>query len=74
MPYVATCCLVLWYRGWNGNMLITFRVSRKRRETYSGHAPLSVCLSVSVCLSARGRMPTLLRGPGCNLEQAGDAP
>jgi len=26
---------------------------------------VSVC--VSVCLSVRGRMPTLLHGPGCNL-------
>ena len=24
---------------------------------------------VSVCLSVRGRMPTVLRGPGCNLEE-----
>jgi len=43
------------------NNLITFRKSRRRREMYSGHARLCVCLSV------RGRMPTLLRGPGCNL-------
>ena len=28
---------------------------------YCGHARLCVCLSV------RGRMPTLLHGPGCNL-------
>jgi len=40
---------------------ITYRVSRRRREMYIGHARLSVCLSV------RGRMPTLLNGPGCNL-------
>jgi len=26
-----------------------------------------VCVSVSVCLSVRGRMPTLLHGPACNL-------
>jgi len=32
---------------------------------YCGHARLCVCLSV--CLSVRGRMPTLLHGPGCNL-------
>ena len=44
---------------------IIFRVSRRRREMYSGHACLSVCLSV--CVSVRGRMPTLLHGPGCNL-------
>jgi len=31
-------------------LLITFRVSRRRREMYCGHARLSV--SVSVCLSA----------------------
>jgi len=32
---------------------------------HCGHARLSVC--VCVCLSVRGRMPTLLHGPGCNL-------
>jgi len=52
---------------------ITFRVSRRPREMYCGHARLCVCLSVclsvcvSVCVSVRGRMPTLLHGPGCNL-------
>ena len=40
---------------------ITFRVSHRQREMYCGHARLSVCLSV------RGCMPTLLHGPGCNL-------
>ena len=45
--------------------LVTFRASRRRREMYSGHTRLSVCLSV--CLSVRDRMPTLLHGPGCNL-------
>jgi len=39
----------------------TFRVNRRRREMYCGHARLCVCLSV------RGRMPTLLHGPGYNL-------
>ena len=43
-------------------VVITFRVSRRRREMYCGHARLSVCVSV------RGRTPTLLHGPGCNLE------
>jgi len=42
--------------------VITFRVSRRRRERYCGHARLCVCVSV------RGRMPTLLHGPGCNLD------
>jgi len=42
---------------------ITFRVRRRRHEMFSGHAHLCVCLSVYV----RGRMPTLLNGPGCNL-------
>ena len=43
--------------------LATFRVSRRRREMYCGHARLRAC----VCLSVRGRMPTLLHGPGRNL-------
>ena len=41
--------------------VITFRVSRRRREMYCGHALLCVCVSV------RGRMPAILHGPGCNL-------
>ena len=41
--------------------LITFRVSRRRREICIGHARLCVCLAV------RRRMSTLLHGPGCNL-------
>jgi len=45
--------------------VIIFRVNRRRREMYCGHARLCVCLSV--CLSVRGRMPMLLHGPGCNL-------
>ena len=43
--------------------LITFRVSRRPQEMYCGHARLCVCLSV------RGRMPTLFHGPGCNLAE-----
>ena len=46
--------------------VITFRVSRRRREMYCGHTRLYVCLSV------RGRMPTLLHG--CNLRSGRDAP
>ena len=38
-------------------------MSRRRREMYCGHARLCVCVS------ARGRMPTLLQGPGCNFEE-----
>jgi len=41
--------------------VITFRVSRRPREMYCGHARLCVCVSVL------GRMPTLLHRPGCNL-------
>jgi len=54
--------------------IITFRVSRRRREMYCGHSAHSrlrvcVCVCVCVCLSVCpcGRMPTLLHGPGCNL-------
>ena len=46
-------------------LLFTFCVSRRRRKMYCGHARLCVCLSV--CLSVRGRTPTLLHAPGCNL-------
>jgi len=41
--------------------IITFRVSRRRREMYIGRT--------CVCLSVRGCMTTLLHGPGCNLEE-----
>ena len=41
--------------------LLTFRVSRRRREMYIGHARLRVYLSVA------HRIPLLLRVPGCNL-------
>jgi len=42
-------------------IIITSRASRRRREMYCGHARLSVSVSV------RSRMPTLLHGSGCNL-------
>jgi len=47
------------------HLFVTFCVSRIRRETYISHARLCV----SMCLSVRGRMPTLLHGPGYNLEE-----
>jgi len=31
-------------------IVVTFRVSRRPREMYCGHARLCVCLCVSVCL------------------------
>jgi len=34
------------------NRVITFRVSRRRREMYCGHARLCVCLCVCLCLFA----------------------
>jgi len=43
--------------------LVTFRVSRRQREMYIGHAHLCVCLSVPRC------MPTPLHRPQCNLGQ-----
>jgi len=45
----------------------TFRLSRRRREMYSGDARLRVCLSVP------RRIPTLLHGPGCNFGMVGGA-
>jgi len=51
------------------NVLVdTFHVCHRRCEMYCGHACLCVCLSV------RGRMPTLLHGPGCNLGSGGGCP
>jgi len=44
---------------------ITFHVSCRRCEMYSGHG--RPCVSVSVCLSVLCRSPTLLHGPGCDL-------
>ena len=41
-------------------LIITFCMSRRLHKMYCGHARLCVYLSV------RGRMPTLLHGPGCN--------
>jgi len=49
--------------------LTTFCVNRRRREMYCGHERLCVC--VPVCLSVRGRTPTLLHAPGCNLGHGG---
>jgi len=42
-------------------IVITFRMSCRRREMYCSHTHLFVYLSV------RGRMPTLLHGRGCKL-------
>jgi len=43
-------------------VIITFRVSRRPWEMYCCHSRFFVCLSV--WLSVRGRMPTVLHGPG----------
>jgi len=43
----------------------TFCIVYNSRKMYCGHTRLCVCQSV--CLSVRGRTPTLLHGPGCNL-------
>ena len=39
-----------------------------------GRARLCVCVCLSVCLSVRGRTPTLLHGPGCNLGRGRGCP
>jgi len=44
---------------------ITFCMSRRQRKMYCANARLCVCLSV------RGRTPTLLHRPGCNLGACG---
>jgi len=66
------CCvhrLALVYRIFSASRFITFRVSRRRREMYIGHARLCVFVCLSVCLSVRRRIPALLHGPGCNLKE-----
>jgi len=55
-------------------LIITFCVSRKRREMYYGHVRLSVCLSVCLSLSVHSGMPALLHGPGCNLGSGKECP
>jgi len=45
----------------SGHHKNTFCVSRRRRTMYCGHSRLCDCVPV------RGRTPTLLHGPGCNL-------
>jgi len=69
--------------------VITFRVSRRRREMYIGHARLGVCLglqsvpkfrfydnivpNVCLCLSVPRRIPTLLNRHRCKLGMVGCA-
>ena len=69
---------VFYYSHWGlmvlYQFLITFYVSRRRRKMYCGHARLCVCVCLSVCLSVRGRTPTLLHGPGCNLGRGRGCP
>ena len=48
-------------------VFITFRMRRCRGEMDIGYGRLCVCLSV--CLSVHRRIPTLLHGPGCNLQE-----
>jgi len=42
---------------------VTFRLRHSQGKMYIGHGRVSVCVSV------RSHMPTLLHGPGCNLEE-----
>ena len=43
-------------REWTNFIFITFRVSRRRREMYCGHARLYVCVSVPRRMPTRTRM------------------
>ena len=68
IAFTTLCTAVVQYTNTLIEFHITvaaFRVSRRPREMYCGHARLCVC--VCVCVSVRGRMPTLLHGPRCNL-------
>ena len=46
--------------------IVTFRVSHDDANIILW-SRASVCVCVCVCVFVRGRMPTLLHGPGCNL-------
>jgi len=52
-------------------LVITFRVSRRRRETYSGHARLCVCLSLAAyphyCMHPDVTWGNGRGAPGCAL-------
>ena len=54
-----------------GQTIVTFFVSRRRREMYCGHPRLCVsvclCVCVSVCPRPYAYRGTSLHGPGCNL-------
>jgi len=57
--------------------LITFRVSRRPRGMYCGHARLCVCLCVSVCLSvcmSAAACPHYCMDPDVIWGVVGDAP
>ena len=41
--------------------VVTFRVGRRRREMYCGHARLYVCLCVCVCVCPRPHAYTIAR-------------
>ena len=60
-PYFEICMVDICMKSKSCRFLITFRVSRRPREMYCGHARLCVCLCV--CLSVRGRMFTLFTEP-----------
>jgi len=51
--------------------LVTFRVSRRRREMY---LVTLVCVSVCVCLSVSSLISTLLHGPACNVGNGSGCP
>ena len=53
------------------SILITFRMSRRRREMYIGHARLSVCLSVCLSLAA---FPHYFTDPDVTWENGSGAP
>jgi len=53
--------------------LIRFRMSRRRREIYCGHARLCACVRLSVCLSAAA-CPHYCKDPDVTWGMIGDAP
>ena len=68
--YIATAAPKRQPINFTNIFFITFRVSRRRREMYIGHARLCVC----VCASVPRRIPTILHRSRCNLGNRRECP
>ena len=61
-----TCQSVVMLYGWEVKAGMAHYISRESQTTRNVLWSRA-SVSLAVCVSVRGRMPTLLHGPGCNL-------